>query len=384
MNDHKVMLPIYGNILKWARTTCMSGIEQAAIRIGVSQEMLLEWESKTTILSLRQIKKIAKVYKRSVTVIMLKTTPKSLMPPKYRKIPDMSNVGFQEATFMAIRQAQEIQINAIDLILKKNNLFVEKLLSLRDKKGISQSVCEMLGITEENRFKSKNSTAQLTKWKRLLERQGIITLELKYALDDSRAFCLFNKTVPVIVLNSTDTDNARIFSLFHELGHIIKGQTDIDDNYDLTNNLSDEVEIFCNHFAASLLVPYDLLSKVVKNKKNFTDDFVLSVARTFKVSKSVVWRRLMDGGYITQSQFNDIKNKLHLFEPFASLNPKKRTKFMASKKTHLYLKLKRKSEFFVSEVFQAYNENRISQYDVLRYIGIKSVYLEPLQRIMFT
>lgn len=92
----------------------------------------------------------------------------------------------------------------------------------------------------------------------------------------------------------------------------------------------------------------------------------------------------MDGGYITQSQFNDIKNKLHLFEPFASLNPKKRTKFMASKKTHLYLKLKRKSEFFVSEVFQAYNENRISQYDVLRYIGIKSVYLEPLQRIMFT
>ena len=39
-----------------------------------------------------------------------------------------------------------------------------------------------------------------------------------------RALCIYFDEYPIIVLNSADSPNARIFSLFHELTHLILGQ----------------------------------------------------------------------------------------------------------------------------------------------------------------
>lgn len=371
-------------VLRWARKTIFGGkIEEAASKLKIGVKELQSWEANNTTLTISQLKKLSKVYKRHISVLLLNTPPVSQQPPKFRKLLDFENATFDRATFLAIRQAQEIQNRTIYLLENKHNQFIKELQQYSKRSQLLASkIISLLGIVDNSRFKSRNSKEQLTIWKRLLESKGIIVLEINFPISDSRAFALFNNIAPTIVLNSKDVDNARIFSLFHELGHLALGQTDIDDELNLNLKEVYKDEIFCNNFAASLLVPKDLLQKYVTGISSFNDENVKKIANIFKVSTAVIWRRLRDENYINITQFNFIKNKLSLFEPFS--NPSLKKKFVANKNTYLYTTIKRKSELFISEVFEAFNQNRITYYDVIDYIGIKPDNVVKLQRLMFT
>ena len=67
-----------------------------------------------------------------------------------------------------------------------------------------------------------------------------------------RGLCIFHDEVPIILLNGKDTTNGRIFSLFHELTHLLLGESAI-----CENNESSKEEIFCNAVAGEFLVLSD-------------------------------------------------------------------------------------------------------------------------------
>lgn len=383
MSTRNQKITVSAAVLKWARKTLYGGnIDEAAVKIGITPVELSEWETNDPTLSLSQLKKMSKIYKRNISVLLLKTPPVSQQPPSFRKLPDFEKALFERATFLAIRQAQEIQNNAIYLLENKQNIFLDDLRKTsKNVYLLVQKTIEVLSIDKETRFKTKSSREQLIAWKRLLEGQGIIVLELSFPTKDARAFVLFDKTAPVIVLNNKDTDNGKIFSLFHELGHLVLGQTDIDEEYNLGMSQQND-EFFCNAFSAQLLVPDDLIKYKAKDIHQFNDDNVKELAHLFKVSMSVIWRKLRDSSLIDKSAFNHVKHKLSLFEAF--YQPNKKRQFKPNKNTHLYVKIKRKSEFFINEVFEAFNQNRITYYDVLNYIDINAKALPQLQRLMFT
>lgn len=383
MSTRTQTITISASVLKWARITLFGArIDDAASKLKITRTELSEWESNNPTISLSQLKRISKIYKRHISVLLLETPPFSQHPPKFRKLPDFENATFEQSTFLAIREAQDIQNKTIFLLENKHNIFLREIKeAAKNPSLLATKVIELLSIDEQSRFKSRTSKDQLTIWKRLLESRGILVLELKFSVTDSRAFAIFDSIAPLIVLNSKDSDNARIFSLFHELGHIALGETDLDDDLTLDRRYISKSEILCNDFAAQILVPNDLLKKRAGSITNFSDDKVKEIANIFKVSSAVIWRRLRDERYISANQFDQISSKLSVFEPFANRGGGK--KFGANKNTHLYIKIKQKGEFFISEVFEAFNQNRISYYDVLNYTGIKSVYLSRLQKLMY-
>lgn len=383
MSTRNQKITISSSVLKWARKTLYGGnIDEAAAKIGVTPTELSSWETSDPTVTLSQLKKMVKVYKRNISVLLLKTPPISQQPPSFRKLPDFEKALFERATFLAIRQAQEIQNNAVYLLENKQNIFLDELRKMgRNVSSLVEKAAELLNINEKTRFKTKTSREQLILWKRLLEERGVIVLELSFPTKDARAFVLFDKTAPIIVLNSKDTDNGRVFSLFHELGHLALGQTDIDEEYNLGINQQND-EFFCNTFSAQFLVPDDLLKQEAVGISRFDDNSVMELAHHYKVSISVIWRKLRDNNLIDKSAFDQIKHKLSLFEAF--YQPGKKRPFKPNKNTHLYVKIKRKSEFFINEVFDAFNQNRITYYDVLNYIDINAKALPQLQRLMFT
>jgi Zn-dependent peptidase ImmA (M78 family) len=383
MSTGNQKITISASVLKWARKTLYGGnIDEAAIKIGITTIELSGWETNDPTITVSQLKKISKAYKRHISVLLLKTPPISQQPPSFRKLPDFDRATFERVTFLAIRQAQEIQNNAIYLLENKQNIFLEELRkSSNNVQTLIQKTIELLNMDEETRLKAKTSREQLIVWKRLLEARGIIVLELSFPTKDARAFVLFDKTAPIIVLNSKDTDNGQIFSLFHELGHLALGQTDIDKEFNLGITQQND-EFFCNSFSALFLVPDNLLKQQIVGATRFDDDYVKELAHHYKVSISVIWRKLRDNNLIDKTTFNRVKHRLSRFEAFSQPNQKRI--FKANKNTHLYIKIKRKSEFFINEVFGAFNQNRITYYDVLNYIDINSKALPQLQRLMFT
>lgn len=374
-------ITLSASVLKWARATLFGKRkEDAAKKLKISIEQLYSWEANDPSVSVVIFKRIAKVYKRHPSVMLLKNPPVSQEPPKFRTLPLFENIDFDSKTFLAIRQAQEVQNNTAFLLENRENLIMHNLTKFsKNYKTLSLEVARLIKIEKDTRYKSKTSREQLIFWKRSLEAIGIIVLQNSFPLSDSRAFAIYHKVAPVIVLNSQDSDNARIFSLFHELGHLILRQTDSDPELNLNIKASHGDEYFCNNFAASVLVPEELLREVVGVSKYFDDANVKLIANKFKVSSAVIWRRLYDATLISKDQFDKIAGKLSVFEPY-SIQKKGKG---GGKNTFLYTTMNRKGEFYISEVFNAYNSKRISYFEVLDYIGIKAKTLPKLQRLMF-
>jgi Zn-dependent peptidase ImmA (M78 family) len=374
---------ISAEVLKWARVTRFSGdIEEAARQLKVKKDEILLWESEGIEMSASTIRKVSRVYKRPITVFLLKTAPKSQLPPKFRRF-SFEDCILSIDTLMIIRKAQEIQTSALDLLGNKENVFIKKLTTDKvNSELMAKKAIDLLNISKILRFSSKNTKEQLQKWKRLLESNNIMVLEYSFPLFDSRAFTIFNKSIPVIVLNSRDSDNGRVFSLFHEFGHLLLRQSEFDVEITLDYSQSIADELYCNQISANILVPSEELRKRVKYGQNINESIVKDIANEFKVSMSVIWRRLYDNKLIDSTQYRKIRSKLSTFEPFVTEGKKK--KFGANKNTHLYKKIKNMGELYIGATLEAFNENRISHYEVLDYLGIKSNALPRLQNIMFT
>lgn len=375
---------VSASVLKWARKTLFGGnLAEPASRLKISKEDLSTWESEGAEVTISQLKKISKIFKRHVSVLLLENPPVSQEPPKFRQLPNITNEILDKKTFLAIRQAQETQNTTSYIREGQINEFIKKIAKFSTNSDLlSSKIEEYLGVSSGLRFKSRNSREQLNIWKRLLGSVGIIVLELSFSLNDSRAFAIHDSVAPIIVLNSKDTDNARNFSLFHELGHLALGQTDIDKDLNLGISRNNADEYFCNKFSASFLVPKNLLNDSFNANSSIEDENIKKLANKFKVSMGVIWRRLRDIGSIDQDQIIKVKEKLSNFEPFTQDNSK--NKFRANKNTYLYTTIKRKSELYISEVFDAFTRNKITYYDMVDYIGIKADSLPKLQRLMFT
>ncbi len=71
-------------------------------------------------------------------------------------------------------------------------------------------------------------------------------------VQEFRAFALVDDYAPLIFINNNDTNNGKLFSLFHEVAHIWIGNDDVFNDHYLSSDISD-IEIFCNKVAAEII-----------------------------------------------------------------------------------------------------------------------------------
>jgi len=101
---------------------------------------------------------------------------------------------------------------------------------------------------------------------------------------------------PVIFINRDDHPNRQRFTCAHELGHYYLRQGDDEFEFtDFRNNLSsegsNEVEVFANNFAASLLMPKDEVTRQHAEGRS-----IIALAKYFGVSPEAVGYRLENLG----------------------------------------------------------------------------------------
>ena len=143
----------------------------------------------------------------------------------------------------------------------------------------------------------------------LVMMSGVVGNDTRRRLDHTefRGFALADPWAPLVFVNSTDGENAKIFTLAHEVAHIWLGQSALSNN-SVADKPNHTVERWCNAVAAEMLVP----SEIIREKYDQTEDLdkiVDRLVRHFKVSKQVILRRIYDTGGIDRATFQKAYNK---------------------------------------------------------------------------
>src|SRR5690625_7377925 len=86
----------------------------------------------------------------------------------------------------------------------------------------AKQIREWLGVSMDTQKSWISSSQALTNWKNLIEEKDIYVVQFPFVeVEECRGFAIAEEKIPVIGINPKDSYNARIFTLIHELDHVL-------------------------------------------------------------------------------------------------------------------------------------------------------------------
>ncbi|MHB8118077.1 MAG: helix-turn-helix domain-containing protein [Methanothrix sp.] len=390
--------------MKWARESGGRTIGDVATRLAVDEEHVIGWESGKKSPTITQLRTLAKYYQRPSDAFLLSEPPiEPPLPHDFRNLPNGRRQPFHAETMFALRKARRLQSIAWDLKGKFHGDLFNKIGNVKksdDPESIAGKVRNFLGIELQTQSKWKDDADALKQWIKLIESTDIIVIQIPMPIEDARAFSLVGDGHPIIVLNILDSKNARVFSLFHELGHIILNEGGICDPSGNSEKLSKNrsIEEFCNRFAGAFLVPKDdLLSNHLVLGRNPDDEWaeksIQSLSRNFKVSKEVILRRLLIFKY-TSSEFYNGK-RWEWIARDEQMQREKEKKREEQKSLEGQEKrgggrnvarecIQRNSEPIVSLILESYYDNKLNKCDIANYLEVNLKHLPKIEKTLWS
>lgn len=307
-------LGVNPQILKWAREKAGYSLEDVAKRFKKDVTVIENWESGKTVPTYNQLEKLAySLYKRPIALFFFPKPPDEPdTQQSFRTLPDFEIASLHPDTRYAIRQAQAMQLTLDELNdgvnPSEHKIFRDiKLNTNLDISLASITIRNYLGIPLENQFKWKNTDVALNNWRNTIQDYGVFVFKRSFKQQNISGFCLSHQEFPVIYLNNSNSVTRQIFTLFHELAHVllnVNGVTKENDQHikQLIGKAKD-IEVFCNLFASEFLVPdtdFDKKLNTLIEKQIPMTEVVDKLALQYKVSREVILRKLLNRQEVSQ------------------------------------------------------------------------------------
>jgi Zn-dependent peptidase ImmA (M78 family) len=214
--------------------------------------------------------------------------------------------------------------------------------------------------------------------------------------EEMRGYALSYEKLPVIGINATEHPHGKIFTLFHELSHILireDGLININ-----SFKLENKIEIFCNKVAGEVLVPKKLIlneERVLdKNNQIWKEYEIKALSTKFNVSPAVIIRRLKTLNLISNEYFNEKHTQweedyLNVHKTKASLQKEDKNKNKKveneNKKSNISIKAKvtkalnKNSNYYTKLVISADEDSLITAETLSQYLGEKLNTIETIK-----
>lgn len=190
--------------------------------------------------------------------------------------------------------------------------------------GLVDAIRELLSLDETWAIQQPNPSAAVSFLSSLIEDKGVAvefngvvgnSTTRRIEVADCRGFVLVDAYVPFIFVNNNDSKRAQLFTLIHELTHVLIGYGSGYAGVDM-DSAGDSKERLCNRVAAEFLVPRIFFDLYWKDQSD-----IITISKKSKASTIVVARRAYDLGLLSKDYLNDLYQ-----QPFDSdLPPKKRS-----------------------------------------------------------
>lgn len=296
-------------LLTFSREWMGYDIPVIAKKVSVNEERWLKWEQGEEKPTTNQLIKLAGKLDRTPAFFYLDNVPDEEEPlSEFRTINNLPLESASPKLISAIRQARRNREELFWLYDEMNRTpktIPEYAVTGQNMADLASEIREWLGITFEMQSSWKSSSNALTNWKTLLEDQDVYVLQYpSVEVADSRGFAIAEDQFPVIGINSRDSYNARIFTLIHELAHVLFRNSVLINDL-LTNYFGNSrtLEQKCNRLAAEILVSGEDI-ELEFNRHDLSVSEIKRISNRFRVSGYVMLIRLRNLDLITQEEYN--------------------------------------------------------------------------------
>ncbi|MCY4102236.1 MAG: XRE family transcriptional regulator [bacterium] len=258
-------VPITGSVLAWARAE--SGLSQSELAesLKVDQDEVESWERGTALPGRGNFSKLVKVLERPSAVFFLPEPPtRSAVPTSFRNAPGLSDHLLGKDEIRWIRRSRRLQ----DLLSWVQQDSGAEPVSLptaapgRTLETIVQEIRELLAVPVETQLDWDSAGDAFRGWRSALENVGVVVLQLSLGKKGIRGFSAWDDFAPLVAVNAAYHPTARIFTLFHEVGHLLRRDDAACLRFMRPGDAEAGIERWCERFSANLLMPSEALAEV--------------------------------------------------------------------------------------------------------------------------
>ena len=377
-------------LLKWARETAHLTVEDVARSFKKQPEDIAAWEAGNAGPTYAQLEKLAyKLYKRPLASFFLPEPPPEKPPEAdFRALPDADLRQLQCSTVLLIRKARAYQSSLEELFAGRSpvaNTIWQKIAldPARPVGPQAQAVRAALAVPDVDspEWRSSNNNdrddAAMKTWRKAIEAAGVFVFKDTFKQKEISGFCLEHREFPVVMINNSTTKTRQIFSLLHELAHILLGRQAI-------STFSDEplgrlplgeqkIERFCNRVAAEVLVPRADFVAFTSGLGGAVEDWPIErfamIAERYRVSREVILRMFRDADRVSQDFYEARK---------AEWDGQKASKSKGGG-DHYNTKGVYISERLMSEVLVRYGRRQIDVAEAADFMGVKAKHIDEFE-----
>lgn len=272
MPVHGLDLNLNPELFIWARNFIGLGRDEAAKKAGMSSLDLQFIEEGGEGVNYSTLAKLAKVYDQPELVFFLKTPPSGKdFPSEFRglSLPNAEDWSYELRTEYrrVIRQRKRL-IDIFDEEDEDERPHFSPLLHVSSSDSIESlglRIRSWLGF-DSLEEKPSDGYGYFNSWSKLVEGKGVLVTQVQgIAVSEMRGFCIVGSPYPAIAINVKDSIYARIFTLMHELVHILLGQDAVDSESYQSRGIDRTLERFCNAVASSILLPDHLIAPILES-----------------------------------------------------------------------------------------------------------------------
>ena len=386
-------IPVNPDVLRWARVSLRLSQEEVARRMKKKVSDIDAWERGEASPTYIQLEDLAyEIYRRPIALFFFPNVPdEEAVEQTFRTLPEQELQRIPPRIRYLLRRARVFQLNLAELF---DGVNPAKRQILRDLDfAPSVAVTEMaekvrayLGIGLAQQQSWHDADDALKRWRTALEDHGVSVFKDSFnpprekKVDNMEStfsgFCLYDTDFSVIYVNNNKPKNRQIFTLFHELAHLLMHTGGVytrqDDYIEYLTGDDRRIEVLCNQFAGEFLVPsWDLQTRLAGKAIQY--GMIADWAALYGVSRETILRRLRDWGHVSQQEYEE---KALQWQNERKESSSSGGNYYLTRGTYL-------GEKYIEAVFSNYHKGRISVEQTADYLDIKTKNVPGMEEWLF-
>ena len=386
-------IPVNPDVLRWARESLRLSQEEVARRMKKKVSDIAAWERGEASPTYIQLESLAYgIYKRPIALFFFPDIPEEeAIEQSFRTLPEQVLERIPPRILFLLRKARVFQLNLGELYDGVNPEERQILRDLNfapsvDVREMAEQVRGYLGIDLDQQKSWDDADAALKRWRTALEDHGVFVFKDSFNTGPKKkedagesaysGFCLYDTKFPVIYVNNNRAKNRQIFTLFHELAHLLMHTGGIDtrqDDYiEYLSGDNRRVEVLCNQFAAEFLVPSGDFRE--RQAGRIIDDGAIEDwAELYCVSRETILRRLLDWGRVNQQEYEE---KTWQWQSERKESSGSGGDYFRTKGSYL-------GEKYIEVVFSNYHKGNVSREEAADYLDTRTRNVPGIEEWLF-